>query len=362
MITNQKLIAFSGGGTAGHVYPAFPVIRRLKQAGFEILWIGSESGMERDLVERSGIRFVGIPAGKLRRYFSFRNFVDLFRIAAGLLCSWRILRREKPALLFSKGGFVSVPPVAAARFLGIRIFTHESDADPGLATRLNISLGARVLIPYESTRAYLPRRIRDSALVTGNPVRDDLFDGDRIRGRILAGLNETDRRPLILVLGGSLGAREVNDLVVGSLDTILNFAAVVHQTGPGNPQCDSRYGYFRQAFFNDELPHLLAAADLAIARSGAGTLWELAATGTPAIFVPLRGATRGDQLLNAHIAEQQGMAVILKEGSDSKALSRIVLDLLSHPETLSAMAGATSAFPARESADRIVSILMEASR
>lgn len=359
MRKNSKLIAFTGGGTAGHVFPAFPVIDRVRAAGYEVIWIGSSNGMERDLVEQAGIRYFGVPSGKLRRYFSFRNLTDLVRIAAGLVASMRILRREKPAVLISKGGFVSVPPVAAARLMGIPALTHESDVDPGLATRLNIKLGARALVSYEETLAYLPELSRRHAVVVGNPVRDTIFAGNRAEGRRIAGIREDDNRPLILVLGGSQGAREVNDLVSGCLDIILPLAAVVHQSGPGNPVQADVDGYMSRPFFSDELPHLLTAADLSIARSGAGSVWELAATGTPAIFIPLRGATRGDQILNAEMAEKTGMSVTLDKDADSEVLGALIEKLISEPERREAMGTGASAYPARESADRISAVLME---
>jgi len=360
--TDSNTFAFTGGGTAGHVFPVFPVIERVRRAGFNVIWIGSSRGLEKALVKGADIRYFGVPSGKLRRYFSFRNFTDLFAIIAGFFASLRILRREKPLALISKGGFVSVPPMAAARFFKIPILNHESDVDPGLAARLNFKLGARALVSYEKTLGYLSGKSRIGAVVTGNPIRDELFTGNPKEGRRLAGLTSTDERPLILVLGGSQGALEVNNLVTGCLEAILDVSAVVHQTGPGNPTVPDTDGYLSRPFFTTELPHLLAAADLAIARSGAGSVWELAATGTPAIFIPLRGATRGDQLLNASMAEEAGMSVTLKKGSDSQALERIIKDLISDTRRMQSMGEATGVYPAREAADRITEILMEYAR
>ena len=359
MRKNNRLIAFTGGGTAGHVFPALPVIDRLRSAGFQAVWIGSRSGMERALLEEAGISYYGVPSGKFRRYFSLRNISDLFLIVAGFLRSLHILRRLRPAALFSKGGFVSVPPVAAARLLRIPSLTHESDADPGLSTRLNLKLGSRALLTYEATKTYLSPSAAEDALVVGNPVRDALFEGDAAQGRRIAGLESGDTRPLILVLGGSQGAREVNDLITGSLDKLLAFAAIVHQTGPGNPAFPDRPGYMSRPFFNEELPHLLAAADLAVARSGAGSVWELAATATPAIFIPLRSATRGDQLLNASMAQEAGMSITLDKGMDSENFLGIVTELLTDAPRLESMRRSTSSYPAKDSADRITAILKE---
>ncbi len=355
----NKTFVFTGGGTAGHVFPVFPVIERVRKAGFDVLWIGSSRGMERTLVERAGIRYYGVPSGKLRRYFSFRNFTDLFRIIAGFFASLRILCRERPMAIISKGGFVTVPPMAAARLLKIPSLNHESDVDPGLAARLNIKLGARALVSYEKTLIYLSVEARARAVIVGNPVRDELFNGNPDEGRRLAGLKPDDSRPLILVLGGSQGALEVNNLVTGCLDEILSIAAVVHQTGSGNPSVPDMDGYLSRPFFTEELSHLLAAADLAIARSGAGSVWELAATGTPAIFIPLREATRGDQLLNASMAEEAGMSVTMERGVDSDKLGEVVKELIHNPERLKVMAESAETYPAREAADLITEVLME---
>jgi UDP-N-acetylglucosamine--N-acetylmuramyl-(pentapeptide) pyrophosphoryl-undecaprenol N-acetylglucosamine transferase len=359
MSNKKKTIAFTGGGTAGHVFPAFPVIDRVRKDGFEVFWIGSSDGMERKLIESAGVRYYGIPSGKFRRYFSLKNMTDLFNILAGFYASRRILRRERPAVLMSKGGFVSVPPAAAARTLGIPCVTHESDVDPGLATRLNLKLGARALTAYEKTLEWLSPAARKTAVVVGNPIRDTLLEGNAQEGRRIAGLDSSDSRPLILVLGGSQGAREVNDLIDGILDLILPLAAVVHQRGAGNPGRPDGGGYLSRPFFNEELPHLLAAADLAVARSGAGTVWELAATGTPAIFIPLRDATRGDQILNAAMADEAGMSFTLEKGAGPADLEKLVSGLLTDKKRLAAMSAAASAYPARGAADRISGLLKE---
>jgi len=357
--TGNSTVAFTGGGSAGHVFPAFPVIDRLRDRGFDIVWIGSSRGMERELLRGTGVRYFPVPSGKLRRYFSLGNFVDLFRIIIGFFASLKVLRREKPIALFSKGGFVSVPPVAAAALLKIPALTHESDVSPGLATRLNIKFGARPLVAHRQTLDYLPAPARKSAVALGNPVRDVLLSGRPEEGRRLAGLSRNDKRPLILVLGGSLGARELNKLVTDSLDRLLPIAAIVHQTGSNLPPRQDSRGYMSRPFFFEELPCLLAAAELAIARCGAGALWELAATRTPAVFVPLREATRGDQILNATLAEKFGMSVTLEADADSDRLEKLVMELLSNPAKLAGMSNAAGAFTSRRAAEKIVEMLVE---
>ena len=353
---DKKIVAFAGGGTAGHVFPAFPLISRLKELGWSVFWIGSIGGMEQHLVEQEGIPFYGVSSGKFRRYFSLRNFVDLFRIAWGFLQSLMLLRRIRPGFLFSKGGFVSVPPVAAARLLKIPACTHESDVDPGLATRLNLKLGARILVSWEKTLDFLSPAMKKRAIVTGNPVRDSLIHGSRAEGRRLAELKNDDR-PLLLVLGGSQGAREINTMIFGILDKLLAFTAVVHQTGPVDGQIPARNGYWGLPFFNQELPHLLAAADIAVARAGAGTLWELAACRIPTIYIPLRTATRGDQIRNAEQAERMGFATVLDAAAAPEDLLGRIHSLFENKTQRDTMSRAAKTLDAMGAADRIIKIM-----
>lgn len=354
---SNKIIAFTGGGTAGHVFPAFPVISRLQKSGYDVFWIGSAKGMEKKLVEQAGLRYYSISAGKLRRYWSWQNVLDIFRITLGLIQSFFLLKRLKPVLLFSKGGFVSVPPIAAACLLGINAFTHESDADPGLATRLNMKLGAYPLTAYKQTLDNLPYAYRLKGHAVGNPIRDEIFQGNRAKGREIAGLSPEDEKPLLLVLGGSLGARKINNLIFNALDDLLPFLAVVHQTGSGNPAQPDRSGYLCRPFFEQELPHLLAAADIAVSRSGASAVWELAAAAVPTIFIPLKIASRGDQIINAQIAAETGFSIVLDENADSSALVQVIKEMI-HDKSVSArMKAAAGKLPTREAANRIAAVL-----
>ena len=319
---------FAGGGTGGHVFPGIAVARRLMATRVvRVAWVGARNGMEQDIITRHGIEYFGIPAGKLRRYLSFRNLVDVFRIVAGLIVSLRLMGRLRPALLFSKGGFVSVTPVIAARLRGVPVVTHESDADPGLATRINARFALRVLVAYPHSIQHFPPAIRDRVAVTGNPLREDLFDGRRERGLEAAGFPEQDARPVALFLGGSQGARQINELVEALLPDVLAAWRVIHQTGEGWAASGhagvgavmggaaERAGYFRAAFFRDELPHILAAADLVVCRAGAGTLWEVAALAKPMLLVPLATGSRGDQLRNARVFESAGAARVFTDAS-----------------------------------------------
>lgn len=309
--TGKPLAVFTGGGTGGHVYPGIAVIERLRESGCcDFLWMGSAGGMEEDIARSWDIPFRGIPSGKLRRYFSVRNFTDIPRICCGFFVAFFIFLRRRPAVVFSKGGYVSFPPVLAAWFLRIPAITHESDLDPGLATRLNAFFVKKICVPYEESREYFPSRFRRKLVVTGNPVRREIFGGRAEEGLRIAGFSAD--KPLLLVLGGSLGAREINELVRDSLDNLLPGVNIAHQTGGGGYGEISRPGYFAAPYFSWELPHLLAAAAAVVSRAGAGSLWEFLVTEKPALLIPLKAlSSRGDQLRNARFFERLGVAKVL---------------------------------------------------
>jgi len=317
-------IVFTGGGTGGHIFPGLAVIDELRtKTDREIVWIGASRGIDRELVEGAGVRFYGIPSGKLRRYFSFANAVDVFRILAGFIAAFFLLLRLKPAFVFSKGGFVSVPPCLAARFLRIPVITHECDFSPGLATRINARSASAIYVSYEDTRSAFPEHIRKRITVTGNPVRPVFYQASAETGREFLGCALSDL-PILFVQGGSLGARQVNDLVALCLDTLCRDFIVVHQTGAQNtdqtvqsenPLTRERYKPF--SFIRAEMPDVLAASSIVLARSGANTVWECAAAGKPMVLVPLeKGSSRGDQIENAQFFVSRGAAVMLT-GADA---------------------------------------------
>ena len=302
-------IAFTGGGTGGHIYPGLAIASWIKELfPCRLFWIGSASGMDRTIVEKAGLEFFGIPSGKLRRYFSLRNFSDLFKVAAGFFAARRLLRREKPALLFSKGGFVSVPPCAAAKSLHIPVFTHESDFSPGLATRVNTRFAERVFVTYSESAAFFPGAAREKVCVSGNPIRREFGAADAAKGRAFLGLGESER--ILLVLGGSLGSREINALVRACLPELTRYYTVVHQTGEDTKTIDDKNERYKPfAYFGAEIPHVIAAAELVLCRSGAGTIWECKSLNKPMVLVPLRGSgTRGDQVENARLFHEVGAA------------------------------------------------------
>ncbi len=329
------LVAFTGGGTGGHLFPGIAVVEALRcsavNGGNRGLRIGGKKRMEREIVERFSIPFRAIPAGKLRRYPSLKNLLDLFRVAAGIAASFAILARTKPALLFSKGGYVSVPPVLAAALLRIPVWIHESDADPGLATRIAVRYARRIFVSYEETIHFFPEAYRDRISVSGNPVRSEIAAGDASEGRRIAGCRGNE--PLLLVLGGSQGALQINSLMRETAPRLLDRCTIVHQTGgaPFDLPPTASAGYTTARFLTSELPHLLAAADLVISRAGAGTVWENAVCGKPAILVPLgTDSSRGDQIRNAGIFQERGAAVALVgEDANAETLLRTVTALLS---------------------------------
>jgi UDP-N-acetylglucosamine--N-acetylmuramyl-(pentapeptide) pyrophosphoryl-undecaprenol N-acetylglucosamine transferase len=339
-------IAFAGGGTGGHIYPGLAVIAYLKKIfPCRVFWIGANMGMDRAIVEEAGVEFYGIPAGKLRRYFSFRNVVDIFRVLGGCLVARKILRREKPALLFSKGGFVSVPPCAAAYSLGIPVFTHESDFSPGLATRINLRFSKKVFTTFRETSGFLPAAVRGRSVCAGNPIRPEFRDARAKLGRAFLGVDGED--PILLVLGASLGARQINCLVRECLPWLTGRFTVVHQTGAAAWDIPASVRYKPYSFIRAEMPHVIAAAALVLCRSGAGTIWECASLGKPMILVPLAGSgTRGDQVENARYLEEKGAALVLWGDVKAEDVAAAVERLSGDAGTCAKMSAAAREFAA----------------
>lgn len=336
-------IVFTGGGTGGHIFPGLAVADELRQL-FEnsgkkcsIIWIGSSKGMDRSIIEKSGSVdvFYGVPTGKLRRYFSLENLVDVFRIIGGCIASFFLLLRLRPAVVFSKGGFVSVPPCLAAGLLRIPVYTHECDFSPGLATKLNSRVAKKVLLSYPETASYFGENFKGKIEVTGNPVRSIFYHTNREKGRQFLGLQEG--KPVLLVLGGSSGARQINSLVLDNLDFLTAHFQVVHQTGGEKSGFDeesipkvSTSVYKHYSFIYNEMPDVLAAADLVLSRSGANSLWECAVLGKAMVLVPLCGSgTRGDQVENAHFFVRAGAGLeLVGEEADSQHLQQALTKML----------------------------------
>lgn len=362
-ILKTRPFAFTGGGTGGHIFPGLAVLEELKERsglpGNSFVWIGSRNKLEKKLVEGSSISYYSIPSGKFRRYFSLKNFTDLFRIAAGVVVSIYILSRLKPRLLFSKGGYVSVPPILAAKLLKIPVWVHESDLDPGLATRLGSRWAERIYVSYEVSRRFFPEALQERIVLSGNPVRKAIYGGSREEGRRIAGCEGNE--PLLLVLGGSQGARQINLLIEEILPQLLKRCRIVHQMGKEGFKPSRLEGYLTAPFFSDELPHLLAAADLVVCRAGAGTLWENAVLGKPAVLIPLgAGSSRGDQLRNAGYFAASGAAEILDPSkAEGENLKKRILGLLENPELLYQMGSKAKKLAPQKASELIVSDIMD---
>ncbi|MCM1321974.1 MAG: UDP-N-acetylglucosamine--N-acetylmuramyl-(pentapeptide) pyrophosphoryl-undecaprenol N-acetylglucosamine transferase [Bacteroides sp.] len=343
-------IACVGGGTGGHIYPGLAVAAELRSLflekngsaaahELEIIWIGACGGSDRELVEKSGCadRFIGVPSGKLRRYFSLKNISDICKVAAGFAASFFILLKLKPALLFSKGGFVSVPPCLAARLLRIPVYTHECDVSPGLATRINARAAEKILVSFPDTVRFFPQTLQRKVIVAGNPVRPVFYAADKNNGKAFLNLPEcAAKKPLLLVLGGSSGARQINELTERYISWLCDRFFVVHQTGKANnPVCVSaeQSNFYRAyPFIYGEMPDVMAAADIILSRAGAGFLWECAAVGKPAVLLPLAGSgSRGDQVENAAWFARHGAAVVLdgskEDGFGLKAALEKMLEI-----------------------------------
>ncbi|MDR2964343.1 MAG: undecaprenyldiphospho-muramoylpentapeptide beta-N-acetylglucosaminyltransferase [Treponema sp.] len=353
----MKVIAFTGGGTGGHIYPGLAVASELKKhlkGEYRLFWIGSSSGMDRSIVEAAGIEFFGVPSGKLRRYFSFRTAVDFFKVFAGFFASIKILKKQKANILFSKGGFVSVPPCAAASLLKIPVYTHESDYSPGLATKLNaryaLRTGGKIFTAYEDTVRFFAPAMHNHIIVSGQPVRD-----------VFRNINAPSKERTLLVLGGSQGADEVNKLILAALPQLNKWYTVIHQTGPGK-QWDVKETekYKPYPYIKDELPYIMKAAEIVIGRSGAG-IWEWAVCGKPMILIPLTGSgTRGDQSENARYFEKANAAIVLEGANvNSQILVDTVTELANDAEKRKKMAESSSKIGEIDASAVIARILEE---
>ena len=328
----MKHIVLTGGGTAGHVTPNIALMGRLKEQGYQISYIGSYNGIEKTLIEELGIPYYGISSGKLRRYFDLKNFTDPFRVLKGFSEARKLLKQLKPDVVFSKGGFVTVPVVVAAGRLKIPAIIHESDMTPGLANKLCIPSAVKVCCNFPETKAHLPE---GKAVVTGTPIRPELLQGDADKGRAFTGF--TSEKPVIMIIGGSLGAQAVNDAVRRILPELLKDFQVVHLCGKGKKD-DSKNdlkGYVQYEYIESELSDLFAMADIVISRAGANAICELQALKKPNLLIPLSAnASRGDQILNARSFEKQGFSRVLEEEAiTDEVLLKAIHDLYAHRET-----------------------------
>lgn len=307
----MKRIILTGGGTAGHVTPNMALVPTLIDEGYDISYIGSYNGMEKKLIEDIGIPYYGISSGKLRRYFDIKNFSDPFRVIKGFFEAKTLLKKLKPDVVFSKGGFVTVPVVMAAKKLHIPVIIHESDMTPGLANKLSIPSASKVCCNFPETIKHLPE---GKAVLTGSPIREELFQGDRREGLRLCEF--TENKPVLLIIGGSLGSVAINNAIRNNLDALLEKYQIIHLCGRNNLDqlLLEKKGYQQFEYVKKELKHYFACADVVVSRAGANAICELLALRKPNILIPLGlDASRGDQILNAKSFEKQGYSYVIQE-------------------------------------------------
>ena len=349
----MKRIILTGGGTAGHVTPNIALLPRLKELQYDIHYIGSYNGIEKELIEQFGIPYHGISSGKLRRYFSVQNFTDPFRVIKGLGEAKKLVKVLQPDVIFSKGGFVSVSVVLAGKGCHVPTIIHESDMTPGLANKISLPSATKVCCNFPETMEHLTE---GKAVLTGSPIRQELLSGDKYKSRDF--LHFTSDKPVIMVVGGSLGSVAVNDAVRGILPELLKSFQVVHLCGKGkiDSSLQGLEGYAQFEYIKDELKDLFALTDLVISRAGANAICELLALHKPNLLIPLSAnASRGDQILNARSFERQGYSVVLEEEELSQeVLLNAIQNLYENRETyINAMKNS----PQQNSIDTIIDLI-----
>ena len=327
-----KKIVLCGGGTAGHVTPHLALIPVLQSEGWEVSYIGGKAGIEKDLIEKLGtVKYYGVSGGKLRRYFSWKNFTDPFKVLAGVFqAAWRI-RKIKPDVLFSKGGFVSVPVVIGAWLNRVPIVCHESDMTPGLANKITMPFAKTVCCTFEETT-----KLINKGVYTGTPIRPELLKGDKKRGLERFGFKES--KPVLMVTGGSSGAQAINAAVRQCLPKLTKSFQVLHLCGNGNLMAayEGTENYRQVEYLNEELADAFACSDILISRAGANTLCEILALRKPALLIPYpKGASRGDQLVNAQSFLDNGYSHrLLQEDMTADTLYDAVTKLYGERGTL----------------------------
>ncbi|WP_163100301.1 undecaprenyldiphospho-muramoylpentapeptide beta-N-acetylglucosaminyltransferase [Peribacillus alkalitolerans] len=308
---SEKTIVFTGGGSAGHVTPNIAIIQEIRCKDWDIHYIGSKKGIEKELIQKINIPYHGISSGKLRRYIDFENVVDVFRVLKGCFEARGVLRKLKPDLVFSKGGFVSVPVVIAAKSLNIPIFLHESDMTPGLANKISQRFATKIFTSFDETKNYFPQ---SKTQAIGSPIRREVIQGTADKGKKFLGFN--DRLPILTIMGGSLGAKKINETVRASLDHLLKSYQVVHLCGKNNLDSSLTMlpGYKQFEYVHEELADILAATDLVITRGGSNAIFEFLALRIPMLIIPLsKQQSRGDQILNAESFKEKGYALTIEE-------------------------------------------------
>lgn len=328
----MKRVMLTGGGSAGHVTPNLALIPELIKDGWEIHYIGTSEGIERTLIKDSDVKYHIIQAGKLRRYFNIKNLTDPFRVLYGAMQAVSIVKKVKPKVIFSKGGFVSVPVVFAGWLNRVPVIIHESDITPGLANKLAAPFAAKICVNFPDAGKKFSK---DKIVYTGTPIRKEILKGDLNKGMKLCGF--TNDKPVIMVMGGSLGSRNLNKLVREGLDGLLKEFQVIHICGKGNidKSLEGKKGYKQFEYVKEEQPHLFKISSLIVSRSGANSIFEFLALRLPSILIPLSTkASRGDQILNARYFEKSGYSKVLSEDNlDAHLLYESISDVYKNRTT-----------------------------
>lgn len=307
----RRKIILTGGGTAGHVTPNLALIPGLKELGYDIEYIGTADGIERKIIEENNIKYHIISSGKLRRYFDLKNFSDPFKVIKGVWQAASIIKKQKPDIVFSKGGFVAVPVVIGASMNKVPVVAHESDITPGLANRLSIPYCNKICVTFPESLEHVKK---SKGVLTGTPIRKELFEGSKLTALKICNFKES--KPILMVIGGSLGSKVINDAVRNNINMLLLKYNIIHICGKKNldKKLENRNGYVQFEYVDAELPHFLAAADLVLSRAGANVLFELLALKKPNILIPLSAkSSRGDQILNAASFEKSGYSMVIQE-------------------------------------------------
>ena len=353
----SKRIVLTGGGTAGHVTPHLSLIPRLREMGYEIHYIGT-SGIEKQMIAKiPDIQYHEVKSGKLRRYFSWQNFIDPFKVLWGALQSVAAIARIKPDVCFSKGGFVSVPVVVGAWLCRVPTVCHESDLTPGLANRICTRFAKKVCTTFSECA----KAIGAKGVHTGTPLRPELFQGSRTAGLALAGFDGS--KPVLLMTGGSLGAQSVNKCLRESLPALLPHMDILHLCGKGNldESLMNTKGYCQKEFLSEEMPDALAVADIVLSRAGSNTLSELIALQKPMLLVPYPlGASRGDQIQNAKSYAAQGLArVLMQEDMTARTMTDGLIKLLEEKDVL---LKALAEYPVKDGTDAVLAEIEKAQK
>lgn len=348
-----KTIVLTGGGTAGHVTPNLALIPELKKAGYNVIYIGTENGMERGLVEKTGVEYHYVSTGKLRRYMSKDNFTDMFKVVKGIGEAKKLIKSLKPDIVFSKGGFVAVPVVLGAKFNGVPVIAHESDMTPGLANKIAMPFAKKICTTFPETVKYIGKK----GIHTGTPIRKELFEGDKEKGLKLCGFD--NEKPVIMMMGGSLGSQKINKVLRAALTEITTGFQLVHICGKGNVDKSINIkGYKQFEYLSEELPHVIACADMVISRAGSNSISEFLALKKPALLIPLSAkASRGDQILNAQSFEKQGYCLVLnEEDMTPESLLKAIKELyLAKDSLITAMAKS----PASNGVENVMKVILK---